>query len=81
MRRTMAIEISRTDLAEYEPVGTVEMVLSRIGHGDFHGSIDEVARAAAGVGGDHFWVADSGGDRIVAVVCRRRSRSRRGRSK
>ncbi|MFC8529519.1 MULTISPECIES: hypothetical protein [Nocardia] len=72
MRRTRAVEIQRADLTGYEAIGTVELALNRYGHSDIHRAVEEIARAATAAGGDHFYVAESLGDRIVAVVCRRR---------
>ncbi|MFC9997036.1 hypothetical protein [Nocardia sp. NPDC127526] len=67
----MARELHRDEIDLYEPVGTIDMALSRFGAADIHGAIDEVARAAAELGGDYFWVAESLGDHIVAEVFRR----------
>ncbi len=60
----------------FDRVGTVELRLSPIGAGDIHSSVDEVARRAAEIGGDHFYVTESLGPRITAVVYRRRPKRR-----
>lgn len=71
MRSTRAREVTLTELSGFEPVGTVEMRLNRFAHSHIHEAIDQVARAAAEIGGDHFAVVESLGNRIVAVACRR----------
>ncbi|MEV5652154.1 DUF1471 domain-containing protein [Nocardia sp. NPDC052254] len=60
----------------FDRVGEVEMTLSRFGAGDVHSSVAEVARRAAEIGGDYFYVTESLGPRITAVVYRRRSKRR-----
>ncbi|GAB4585559.1 hypothetical protein Ntsu_33910 [Nocardia sp. IFM 10818] len=67
----MARELYRDEIDRYEPVGTIELALNRFGAADIHSAIDEVARAAAELGGECFWVSESLGDRIVAEVFRR----------
>ncbi|MFI5782289.1 hypothetical protein [Nocardia sp. NPDC051570] len=67
----MAEELSTAPSEGFDSVGTIEMTLSMIGAGDIHGSIDEIARAAAGIGGEYFVVTDSLGATITAEVYRR----------
>ncbi|RDI65608.1 hypothetical protein [Nocardia pseudobrasiliensis] len=75
----MAEELSTTPSEGFEAVGRVEMRSSPLGAGDIHGLIDEIARAAAGIGGEYFFVTDSLGATITADVYRRSTgRPRRG---
>ncbi|MGW4248861.1 hypothetical protein [Nocardia sp. NPDC004722] len=69
--RSRAEELDKAPSDGFTPVGAVEMTLSLLGASDIHGSIDEIAHAAADLGGDHFYVTESLGPRITAVVCRR----------
>ncbi|WP_225728296.1 MULTISPECIES: hypothetical protein [unclassified Nocardia] len=74
--RHIAEELDTEPSQDFDPVGTVEMALSRWGTYDFHGSIDEIARAATDIGGEYFYVTDSLGARITATAYRRKNRSR-----
>ncbi|WP_025347695.1 DUF1471 domain-containing protein [Nocardia nova] len=71
-----ARELDSPPASGFDRVGEVEMALSRFGAGDIHGSVDEVARRAAEIGGDSFYVTESLGPRITAVVYRRRPKRR-----
>ncbi|MGW5515627.1 hypothetical protein [Nocardia africana] len=75
--RARAEELDAAPAEGFEPVGAVEMTLSAFGAGDIHGSIDEIAYAAADLGGEYFYVTDSLGARVTAVVYRRSRRRRR----
>ncbi|MEV6274274.1 hypothetical protein [Nocardia sp. NPDC051832] len=75
--RVRAEELDRAPGSGLDRIGAVEMKLTPIGAGDFHGSIAEIARAAAEIGGDYFHVTDSLGTRIMADVYRREPRQRR----
>ncbi len=75
----MAEELDQAPERGFDRVGAVELKLSRIGAGDFHGSIDEIARAAAQIGGQYFHVTNSQGARITADVYRRAPRPPRWR--
>ncbi|GAB2653498.1 hypothetical protein [Nocardia goodfellowii] len=77
--RAIAEELDRAPESGLDRVGAVEMKLTPIGAGDFHGSIEEIARAAADIGGQYFHVTDSLGARITADVYRRPARPRRRR--
>jgi hypothetical protein len=72
-----AEELDTAPSGGFDPVGAVEMKLTHIGAGDIHGSIDEIARAATDLGGGYFYVTNSRGSRITAVVYRRNPGPRR----
>ncbi|MDR7172336.1 hypothetical protein J2W56_006097 [Nocardia kruczakiae] len=74
--RVRAEELDAPPTEGFDPIGTVEMTLSAFGAGDIHGSIDEIAYAAADLGGEYFHVTDSLGARVTAVVYRRHRRRR-----
>ncbi|WP_024802682.1 hypothetical protein [Nocardia sp. BMG51109] len=75
----MAVELDTPPESGFDSLGEIELRLSRIGAGDIHGSIDEIACAAADMGGEYFYVTDSLGARITAAVYRRSPRPRRRR--
>ncbi|MVU80406.1 hypothetical protein GPX89_24545 [Nocardia sp. ET3-3] len=75
--RSRAEELDKAPSGGFDPVGAVEMTLTPLGAGDFHGSIDEIAHAAAALGADHFYVTNSLGSRITAIAYRRAPRPRR----
>ncbi|MGW0057591.1 hypothetical protein [Nocardia nova] len=75
--RMRAEELDVPPAGGFDRIGTVEMTLSAFGAGDIHGSIDEIAYAAADLGGEYFHVTDSLGARVTAVVYRRSRRRRR----
>ncbi|MEV0250270.1 hypothetical protein AB0H76_26980 [Nocardia sp. NPDC050712] len=77
--RGIAEELDRAPALGFDRVGAVEMTLTPIGAGDFHGSIEEIARAATEIGGEYFHVTNSLGARITAEVYRREPRPRRRR--
>ncbi|MTE12476.1 hypothetical protein [Nocardia aurantiaca] len=77
--RTMAEELSPAPTEGFERVGAVELRLTPMGAADIHGSIDEIACAAAAIGGEYFSVNDSMGSRITATVYRRTRRPSRWR--
>ncbi|MFC9892797.1 hypothetical protein ACFVMC_03805 [Nocardia sp. NPDC127579] len=75
--RGLAEELDRPPETGFAHIGAVEMRLTPMGAGDFHGAIAEIARAATELGGDCFHVTDSLGSRVVAEVYRRYPRRRR----
>ncbi|GAB2518500.1 hypothetical protein [Nocardia heshunensis] len=75
--RSRAEELDKAPSDGFTPVGAVELTLSPLGASDIHGSIDEIAHAAAELGADHFYVTESLGPRITAIAYRRLPRPRR----
>ncbi|MEC3952171.1 hypothetical protein VMT65_03905 [Nocardia sp. CDC153] len=71
MRRP-AEELDSAPGQDFDPVGTVEMALSGFGAYDFHASIEELARAAAEIGGDYFYVTDFLGPSLKATAYQRK---------